>query len=128
MTPWRAVARWWRNSRLWVKGALVLALPVVALLAMGIANLVVANQLDHLSSSTSATTASIVGINHGLELALDAETGVRGYAATGTRSSCSRTTKRSPRWPRCARRKRSTASLRRRRPGYGHSAPRRSSS
>ena len=83
MTPWRAVARWWRNSRLWVKGALVLALPVVALLAMGIANLVVANQLDHLSSSTSATTASIVGINHSLELALDAETGVRGYAATG---------------------------------------------
>ncbi|HEY5245269.1 MAG TPA: ATP-binding protein [Acidimicrobiales bacterium] len=83
MTPWRAVARWWRNARLWVKGALVLALPVVALLAMGTANLVVANELDHLSSSTSATTASIVGINHSLELALDAETGVRGYAATG---------------------------------------------
>ena len=83
MTPWRAVARWWRNARLWVKGALVLALPVVALLAMGTANLVVANKLDHLSSSTSATTASIVGINHSLELALDAETGVRGYAATG---------------------------------------------
>jgi signal transduction histidine kinase/CheY-like chemotaxis protein len=83
MTPWRAVARWWRNARLWVKGALVLALPVIALLAMGTANLVVANQLDHLSSSTSATTASIVGINHSLELALDAETGVRGYAATG---------------------------------------------
>ncbi len=83
MTPWRAVARWWRNARLWVKGALVLALPVVALLAMGTANLVVANQLDHLSSSTSATTASIVDINHSLDLALDAETGVRGYAATG---------------------------------------------
>ena len=83
MTPWRAVARWWRNARLWVKGALVLALPVIALLAMGTANLVVANELDHLSSSTSATTASIVGINHSLELALDAETGVRGYAATG---------------------------------------------
>jgi signal transduction histidine kinase/CheY-like chemotaxis protein len=83
MTPWRAVARWWRNSRLWVKGALVLALPVVALLAMGTANLIVGNELDHLSSATSSTTSSIVDINHSLELALDAETGVRGYAATG---------------------------------------------
>ncbi len=83
MTPWRAVARWWRNARLWVKGALVLALPVIALLAMGTANLIVSNNLDHLSSTTSSTTMSIVDINRSLQLALDAETGVRGYAATG---------------------------------------------
>ena len=77
------MVRWWKDAHLWVKGLLVLALPVAALLAMGIANLVVANQLDGLSQTTSRTTASIGALNGALERTLDAETGVRGYAATG---------------------------------------------
>jgi len=77
------MVRWWRDARLWVKGLLVLALPVAALLAMGIANLVVSADLADLSRTTTSTSTTIATLDRALELTLDAETGVRGYAATG---------------------------------------------
>ncbi|HEX3947379.1 MAG TPA: ATP-binding protein, partial [Acidimicrobiales bacterium] len=77
------MARRWGDTRLWVKGLLVLALPVLCLLAMGIANLIVGHKLDDLSRTTTATTTSVADVDRALQLVLDAETGVRGYAATG---------------------------------------------
>jgi signal transduction histidine kinase/ActR/RegA family two-component response regulator len=79
----RGLQQWWLNQSLRVKGLIVVAVPLVALMAVTSANLMLQSSQTHernvsLNARSLATAAGQV-----LADAVTAETGVRGYAATG---------------------------------------------
>jgi signal transduction histidine kinase/DNA-binding response OmpR family regulator len=73
----------WLDLPVRAKGAVVVAVPLVALLA--VVGMSLALQLQERQVRTSATKANalVAGAQNGLLAALNAETGVRAYAATG---------------------------------------------
>ena len=78
----RGVRRWWLDQSLRKKSLIVVAAPLVALMAITSANLLLQQNQSHertvsLDARALASTASLV-----LADAVNAETGVRGYAAT----------------------------------------------
>ncbi len=79
----RRGTRWWANASLLTKGLLVLALPVVALVVAVAASLVLVGQQNSYRSVAINDSNAVNGTNRVLVLVLDAETGIRGYAATG---------------------------------------------
>lgn len=81
--PQHAVGRWWLDTSLRTKGLIVLAIPMVTLVALGVSNLMLSTKLDALFSASSASSNSISVVNQRLQVVLDAETSVRGYVATG---------------------------------------------
>ena len=75
--------RWWLDWPVRAKGMIVVAVPLAALLAVTSASLVLQHnerQVRHTALIASAVSSSGLQV---LADALDAETGVRGYAATG---------------------------------------------
>ena len=77
------VKRWWLDRSVRVKGLIVIAIPLIALIAVSSANLVL--QYNERQERSVALTASAVNTaaQQVLADAVNAETGVRGYAATG---------------------------------------------
>ncbi len=73
--------QWWLNQSLRVKGLIVIAIPLVALFAMGSASLV----LQHTESRERSAGLAASNLTNAANLVLadmvNAETGVRGYAA-----------------------------------------------
>jgi signal transduction histidine kinase/AmiR/NasT family two-component response regulator len=74
--------RWWLDSSLRTKGLIVVATPLLALMSLTLTNLVLQQNESH--ERTVATNALNVAnaVNVVLTDVLNAETGVRGYAAT----------------------------------------------
>jgi signal transduction histidine kinase/ActR/RegA family two-component response regulator len=77
------IRKWWLDQSLRVKGLIVVAVPLIALMAVTSANLVLqhsesAERNVSLKARSLATAAGLV-----LADAVNGETGVRGYAATG---------------------------------------------
>jgi signal transduction histidine kinase/ActR/RegA family two-component response regulator len=79
------VKRWWLDRSVRVKGMIVVAVPLIALIAVSSANLVL--QYNERQERSVAVTASAVNTTAQQVMfdAMNAETGVRGYAATGDR-------------------------------------------
>ncbi|MGD0700184.1 MAG: ATP-binding protein [Trebonia sp.] len=77
------VQRWWLDRSLRAKGLMVLAVPLIALIGVSSASL--ALQYNERQERAVSTTASavITSAQQVLADAVNAETGVRGYAATG---------------------------------------------
>lgn len=77
------VKRWWLDRSVRVKGMIVVAGPLIALIAVSSASLVM--QYNERQERSVARTASNVNTTAQQVLAdaVNAETGVRGYAATG---------------------------------------------
>jgi signal transduction histidine kinase/ActR/RegA family two-component response regulator len=77
------VQRWWLDRSVRVKGMVVVAGPLIALIAVSSASLVM--QYNERQERSVALTASAVNTSAQQVLAdaVNAETGVRGYAATG---------------------------------------------
>jgi signal transduction histidine kinase/ActR/RegA family two-component response regulator len=77
------VKRWWLDRSVRVKGMIVIAVPLIALIAVTSANLVL--QSSEQQERSTARTASNVNTTAQQVLidAMNAETGVRGYAASG---------------------------------------------
>ncbi len=65
------------------KGLIVLALPLLGLLACVISGILLTQTVNDQLNTTRQTANAITDINAKLQLLTDAETGVRGYAATG---------------------------------------------
>jgi signal transduction histidine kinase/CheY-like chemotaxis protein len=78
----RGLRRWWLDRRLRVKGLIVVAVPLIALMGTTTANLLL--QHDEASARTVSLNARALVTATGLVLtdAVNAETGVRGYAKT----------------------------------------------
>jgi signal transduction histidine kinase/ActR/RegA family two-component response regulator len=78
----RGLRKWWLDRSLRVKGLIVVALPLIALTGVGAANLV----LQQNESGERAVSTSARNLAAAAQLVLadtvNAETGVRGYAAT----------------------------------------------
>src|ERR1700733_931914 len=78
----RGLRQWWLNQSLRVKGLIVVAVPLVALMGVTSANLVLQHSQTHernvSQNARSLATAADLVVND----AVSAETGVRGYAAT----------------------------------------------
>jgi PAS domain S-box-containing protein len=79
----RRLQRWWLDRSVRTKGLIVVAIPLIALTAVTSANLVL--QHNERQERRIATAGSALTKTAGQVLAdaLDAEAGVRGYAATG---------------------------------------------
>ena len=73
----------WADLSLRTKVLILLSLPLVALLACVISGILLVGQTNELVSTTRQTTQAITEMNAKLQLLTDAETGVRGFAATG---------------------------------------------
>ena len=73
----------WADLPLRIKGLTVLALPILALLASVISGIVLTQTVNDQLAVTRQTSNAITDINAKLQLLTNAETGVRGYAATG---------------------------------------------
>ena len=65
------------------KGLIVLALPLLGLLACVISGILLTQTVNNQLTTTRQTSNAITDINNKLQLLTDAETGVRGYTATG---------------------------------------------
>jgi signal transduction histidine kinase/ActR/RegA family two-component response regulator len=78
----RGLRKWWLDQSLRVKGLIVVAVPLIALMAVASANLLL--QRHESSERNVSTSARNLAAAAGQVLtdALNAETGVRGYAAT----------------------------------------------
>jgi CHASE3 domain sensor protein len=78
----RGLRKWWFDRPLRAKGLVVIALPVIALMAITSANLLLLNQenQERTVSTNARTLASAAALV--LADAVNAETGLRGYAAT----------------------------------------------
>src|ERR1700722_8887604 len=92
--------RWWLDRPMRAKGAVVVAVPLIALVAVSSASLVMEHNERQergvaLTASSLSTAAQQV-----LSDAVNAETGVRGFAATGEAVLVAPD---SVRWTRCAR-------------------------
>lgn len=73
----------WADLPLRAKVLILLSLPLVALLACVISGILLVGQTNDLVATTRRTTQVITEMNTKLQLLTDAETGVRGFAASG---------------------------------------------
>jgi signal transduction histidine kinase/ActR/RegA family two-component response regulator len=74
--------QWWLNRSVRVKGTIVVAIPLIALLAVTVASLVLQHN-ERQERSVALTAAALnTAAQQVLSDAVNAETGVRGYAAT----------------------------------------------
>ncbi|HXA33616.1 MAG TPA: ATP-binding protein [Acidimicrobiales bacterium] len=73
----------WADLPVRTKVLSLLALPLGALLACVISGILLVGQTNSLLASAHQTSAAVSDMNAKLQLLVDAETGVRGYAATG---------------------------------------------
>ena len=79
----RGLKQWWLDRSIRVKGIVVVAVPLVALILITLASIVLQNnerQERHVGQAASTLSTSA---NQVLADAVNAETGVRGYVATG---------------------------------------------
>src|SRR5271170_1280082 len=83
VVPSGRLQRWWLDRSVWAKGTIVVAVPLMALIGVTSASL--ALQHNEQQERQVATTASNLSTSAHQVLAdtVNAETGVRGYAATG---------------------------------------------
>jgi signal transduction histidine kinase/CheY-like chemotaxis protein len=72
----------WADLPIRIKVLTLLSLPLGALLACVISGILLVGQINGLLASTHQTTVAINDLNAKLQLLTNAETGVRGYAAT----------------------------------------------
>jgi signal transduction histidine kinase/CheY-like chemotaxis protein len=81
----RRLRRWWLDRSMRSKGLIVVAVPLIALVGVTVASL--ALQYNERQARLAAVTASVLNTSAQQVLAdaVNAETGVRGYAATGNR-------------------------------------------
>ena len=75
--------QWWLDRSVRAKGLFVVAVPLIALGATTSASLALQFQERQVRSASRAASALVTTANQVLVDALNAETGVRGYAATG---------------------------------------------
>jgi signal transduction histidine kinase/CheY-like chemotaxis protein len=73
----------WADLPVRTKVLLLLSLPLGALLAVVISGILLVGQIDDQLATNHRTTVALNDINAKLQLLTNAETGVRGYAATG---------------------------------------------
>ncbi|HEX3563889.1 MAG TPA: ATP-binding protein [Acidimicrobiales bacterium] len=73
----------WADLPVRVKVLTLLSLPLGGLLACVISGILLVGQTNDLLASTHQTTVAINDLNAKLQLLTDAETGIRGFAATG---------------------------------------------
>jgi signal transduction histidine kinase len=86
MTPQTSLRRWWVNLPIGYKGLLVIALPVLGLVATFVVRLPLSAQQQE-TAALVARTAEMRGRAQELMIALlNAETGARGFALTGDRA------------------------------------------
>ena len=78
----RRLQQWWLDRSVRVKGLIVVAIPLIALIATTSASLALQVSERHQRSNGTAASGLINAANQLLSDALNAETGVRGYAAT----------------------------------------------
>ena len=74
---------WWRDLSLRGKGLVVIAVPVLALMVDTPVLLAVTISRQHASTHVAETASVLTVIDQRLVILLDAETGVRGFLATG---------------------------------------------
>ena len=79
----RWLRRWWLDRSVRTKGLIVIAVPLIAFVGTISANLVLQYNQHQARSVALATSNLTVAANLVLADAVNAETGVRGYAATG---------------------------------------------
>jgi signal transduction histidine kinase/DNA-binding NarL/FixJ family response regulator len=75
--------QWWLNRTVRAKGMIVVAVPLVALIAVSLASLMVQTSERHQRSISRVAFALSSAATQVLADAVNAETGVRGYVATG---------------------------------------------
>ncbi|HEY2565447.1 MAG TPA: ATP-binding protein [Acidimicrobiales bacterium] len=73
----------WADLPVRTKVLILLSLPLGALLACVISGILLASQTNDQLTNARQTSNAITDLNNKLQLLVDAETGVRGYAATG---------------------------------------------
>ncbi len=86
----------WADLPLRTKALILLSLPLGALLARVISGILLVGQINSQLATATQTSNAINDMNTKLQLLLDAETGVRGYAATHDPQFLAPTTRR---WP-----------------------------
>lgn len=96
----RALTRWWSDRSLRSKGILVLALPVITLVVAALVFLFVLSQLDRSTDRVGTARQAQDRLAQVYLLALDGETGIRGYIATGDQRYLEPTTTARERLPR----------------------------
>jgi signal transduction histidine kinase len=79
---WRRLRRWWLDRSVRTKGLTVLAVPLVALVCIVSANLVLEGNESQQRTTGHAANALVNALGAVLLDAVNAETGIRGYAAT----------------------------------------------
>jgi signal transduction histidine kinase/CheY-like chemotaxis protein len=84
-SPLRIVGRWWLDRSVLAKGLTVVAIPVGALIAVACAGIVLQSQERAERREAMSANALVRASTAVLSDAVDAETGMRGYAATGDR-------------------------------------------
>ena len=80
---WRGVRQWWLDRSIRVKGIVVVTLPLVALIGIVLASVVLQHNERQERQAAMAASALSTSANQVLADAVNAETGVRGYVATG---------------------------------------------
>jgi signal transduction histidine kinase/ActR/RegA family two-component response regulator len=78
----RHMRSWWSNAQLRTKGFIVLAIPLLALIAVTVPGIYYSSQIDSYVGPNRAVNAAAANMTNRLGLLLSAETGMRGYAAT----------------------------------------------
>jgi len=90
--PRHGLHQWWLDRSIRVKGMVVVTVPLLALILIVLASVVLQSNERQERQVALAASALSTSVNQVLADAVDAETGVRGYVATGTRCSWIRTT------------------------------------
>ena len=78
----RGIRRWWLDRSLRVKGRIVVAVPLIALMGTTSANLLLQQNESHERNASTSARALASAASQVLADSVNAETGVRGYAAT----------------------------------------------
>jgi signal transduction histidine kinase/ActR/RegA family two-component response regulator len=85
LTAGRSTLRWWLDRSVRAKGLTVVAIPMLALIAVGAAGLGLSSQERAERRIAIRANSQVQASRAVLADAVDAETGVRGYAGTGDR-------------------------------------------
>lgn len=75
--------QWWLNRSVRAKGIIVVAVPLISLISITSASLVLQANEQQVRTVARATSAVSSAAQQVMNDALNAETGLRGYAATG---------------------------------------------
>lgn len=74
--------QWWLDRSVRAKGLIVIAIPLIALIGTTSASLVLQSQERHVRTTARVASAVVTGADQVLIDAINAETGIRGYAVT----------------------------------------------